>query len=78
MQEFCPYCGGAISSKEANFCVDCGRQLRELSPEDAAMVPPEDQRNIPMLVVEKVFLSEKQGRKRHRSLSHLHRKRTTN
>jgi len=47
---YCLYCGGAIISEESNFCSDCGCQLRELSPEDAALVPPEDQRRIPMPV----------------------------
>lgn len=54
MQKYCPYCGGTIISEESNFCADCGQQLRELSPEDAAIVPPEDQRQIPMPVVMKV------------------------
>lgn len=54
MPGICPYCGGAIFSEEANFCSDCGHQLRELSPEDAALVPPEEQRQIPMPVVMKV------------------------
>lgn len=54
MQEFCPYCGGTVFSKEANFCVHCGRQFRELSSEDAALVPPEAQRQISMPIIMKV------------------------
>lgn len=54
MQEFCPYCAGLIPSKQSNFCSDCGHQLRELSPEDAALVAPEYLRRIPMPVKVKV------------------------
>lgn len=54
IQKYCPYCGGSIISEKSNFCTDCGQQLRELSPGDAAIVLPEDQRQIPMPVVIKV------------------------
>lgn len=55
MQKICPYCGGVIFSKQSNFCSDCGHQLRELSPEDAAMVVPETERQKPMLVAMKIM-----------------------
>ena len=54
MQEFCPYCAGLIPSKQSNFCSDCSHQLRELSPEDAAMVAPEIERQKPIPVVVKI------------------------
>lgn len=54
MTGHCPYCGNAILSKHSNFCFECGRQLREIPPEDAAVIAPEEERHKPMPVREKV------------------------
>lgn len=44
----CPYCGDSVVSASSNFCASCGRQLRELSSEDAEIAAPEAERQIPM------------------------------
>ena len=54
MTGHCPYCGNAILSKHSNFCFECGRQLREIPLEDAAVIAPEEERHKPMPVREKV------------------------
>lgn len=46
----CPFCGDSIVSARSNFCASCGRQLRELSPEDATIAAPEAERWTPMPV----------------------------
>ena len=46
----CPYCGEQVVSEASNFCASCGQQLRELSPEDAAVAAPEEERWKPMPV----------------------------
>lgn len=51
----CPKCGNQMTDR-AYFCTECGTQLRELPPEIAALVPPEEQRQIPMQVTEKIFI----------------------
>lgn len=50
MRGYCPYCGESILSERSNFCIECGRQLREIPPEDASLVAPEEQRHNPMPV----------------------------
>ena len=43
----CPFCGDSIVSARSNFSASCGCQLRELSPEDAAIAAPEAERWMP-------------------------------
>ena len=62
MTKLCPACGDSIMSEQSNFCASCGRQIREIPPEFAAMVAPDDQRLIPMPVVLKVAPSKNRGR----------------
>ncbi len=54
MIEYCPYCGNAIPSKRSNFCIKCGRQIREIPPEDADLIAPEEDRHKPMPVKERI------------------------
>lgn len=58
MEKNCPFCGEAIIREQSNFCASCGKQIRELSPEDAALVPPEHIRLQPMPVVKKVVVDQ--------------------
>lgn len=46
----CPNCGSQMRDT-SYFCAECGEQLRELAPEIAALVAPEDQRKVPMPVI---------------------------
>lgn len=46
----CPYCGDTIVSDRSNFCASCGRQIREIPPEDVPFVAPEEERYNPMQV----------------------------
>lgn len=46
----CPYCGDAIVSDRSNFCASCGRQIREIPPEDVPFIAPEEERYKPMQV----------------------------
>lgn len=55
----CPNCGSQMRDI-AYFCSECGAQLRELPPEIAALVAPEEQRHTPMPVIAKRILSKSQ------------------
>lgn len=50
MQKYCPFCGNAIVSEHANFCSECGQQIREIPSEDVGLIAPEEERHKPMPV----------------------------
>lgn len=58
----CPKCGATALSEWSNFCHECREQLRELSPEIAAIVRPEEKRWKPMPVVEWLIIENPEKR----------------